>query len=129
MIMIKDRIVPNSGIKLSVNALFFLVYNTIFCNCMKRCILLSLSQWNIFCIYSIRLFIHHHCRNRTTFRRLNMDKRKILFIRELQSKIRYVCDSCHESKLLEYLAMDERNNMFTVCKECSEQLKKLMDAA
>ena len=58
-----------------------------------------------------------------------MKNRKILFLRELQSKIRNACDACHEVKLLEYLAMDERNNMFTICKECGEQLKRTIDAA
>ncbi len=58
-----------------------------------------------------------------------MTKRKILFIRELLSKIKDECDVCHEYKLLEYLAMDEKNTMFTVCKECGECFKKSMDAA
>jgi formate dehydrogenase maturation protein FdhE len=57
-----------------------------------------------------------------------MNYRKILFLRELQSNVRNECDACHKHKLLEYLAMDENNTMFTVCKECSEHLKKIMDA-
>ncbi len=60
---------------------------------------------------------------------LIMTKRKILFIRELLINIKDECDACHEHKLLEYLAMDEKNNMFTICKECSERFKKSMDAA
>ena len=58
-----------------------------------------------------------------------MKNRKILFLRELQNKVRYDCDVCHNNKLLEYLAMDEKNSMLTVCKECSEHLRKAMDAA
>ncbi len=57
-----------------------------------------------------------------------MNTRKILFLRELQNKVRDDCDVCHKNKLLEYLAMDGENNMFTVCKECSEHLRKAMDA-
>jgi NAD-dependent SIR2 family protein deacetylase len=60
---------------------------------------------------------------------LNMDSRKILFLRELQNKVKNYCDTCHENKTLEYLAMDEKNNMFTVCKACGDDLRGTMSAA
>jgi NAD-dependent SIR2 family protein deacetylase len=56
-----------------------------------------------------------------------MKTKKVLFLGELQNKVRYDCDVCHKNKLLEYLAMDENNSMFTVCKECSDNLRKTMD--
>jgi formate dehydrogenase maturation protein FdhE len=58
-----------------------------------------------------------------------MKKGEILFLRELENIIRNDCDVCHKNKLLEYLAMNENNNMFTVCKECGEYLRRVMDAA
>jgi formate dehydrogenase maturation protein FdhE len=58
-----------------------------------------------------------------------MMNRKILFLRELQNKVREDCDVCHKNKSLEYLAMDEKDSMFTVCKECSEHLRKAMNDA
>jgi NAD-dependent SIR2 family protein deacetylase len=60
---------------------------------------------------------------------LIIENRKILFLGELQSKVGYDCDECHKNKLLEYLAMDEKNNLLTVCKECGESLRKVMDPA
>ncbi len=58
-----------------------------------------------------------------------MSNRQISFIRELQSTINNECDFCHEDKLLEYLAMDENNDMFTICRECCEYFGKNSDAA
>ncbi|HAM53111.1 MAG TPA: hypothetical protein DCP92_21335 [Nitrospiraceae bacterium] len=60
---------------------------------------------------------------------MTMKDPKILFLKELQNKVRDECDVCHKNKLLEYLAMDEKNNMFTVCKECSEHLRMVTDGA
>jgi len=57
------------------------------------------------------------------------NNRKILFLGKLQSNIIDECDACREHKLLEYLAMDEKNNMFTVCKECSEHFKNIINPA
>jgi hypothetical protein len=64
-----------------------------------------------------------------TNERLIMNSKKILFLWELQSKVRNECDTCHDSKLLEYLAIDEKGNMFTVCNECGVHLRRIMDAA
>lgn len=56
-----------------------------------------------------------------------MKIRKILFLRGLQNEVFDECDACNKNKLLEYLAMDENNTMFTLCKECGEHLKIIMD--
>ncbi len=64
-----------------------------------------------------------------TNERLIMNSKKILFLWELQSKVRNECDICHENKLLEYLAMDEKSNMCAVCNECVVHLRRIMAVA
>ncbi len=49
---------------------------------------------------------------------------KISFIRELQAKIRSDCDICGKHRLLEYLVMNEKNEMFSICLKCKEDLLK-----
>ncbi len=58
-----------------------------------------------------------------------MGNRQISFIGELQITINDECDVCHKNKVLEYLAMDEDNDMFTICKDCCENFKKISDVA
>ena len=49
---------------------------------------------------------------------------KVVFVSELQNKIRSDCDLCRRKTLLEYLIMDEDNRMYAVCNECKEDLLK-----
>ncbi len=58
-----------------------------------------------------------------------MGNRQMSFIGELQVTINDECDICHKNKVLEYLAMDEDNDMFTICKECCDNFKKISDVA
>lgn len=80
---------------------------------------ICLHKYNIHCAHNF--LVIHWCPI--------MINRQILFIRELQITINGVCDACHENKVLEYLAMDEGNDMFTICKECCECIKKISDVA
>jgi len=47
---------------------------------------------------------------------------EISLITKLMNKIRYDCDACNEHKLLEYLVIDVKGNMYSICKECRDAL-------
>ncbi len=80
---------------------------------------ICLHKYNIYCVHNF--FFIQRCPI--------MGKRQISFIRELQTTINDECDVCHKNKMLEYLAMDEDNDMFTICKDCCEKFKKISDVA
>jgi hypothetical protein len=57
-----------------------------------------------------------------------MDKKGISFVTKLKTQIRHACAECHENKLLVYLVMNDRGQMFGVCRECATRYSSLMPA-
>jgi predicted SprT family Zn-dependent metalloprotease len=43
-------------------------------------------------------------------------------VRALGNKVNYYCDLCHKHKLLEYLVTDANGEMFSICKNCMDNL-------
>lgn len=58
-----------------------------------------------------------------------VDNRGISFVTELKTQIRHACADCHEYKLLVYLVMNNRGQMFGVCKECGSHYSRHMSTA
>jgi hypothetical protein len=58
---------------------------------------------------------------------LIMDSRAVSFITELKTQVKHTCADCHEYTLLVYLVMNDRGQMFGVCKECGTHFSTLIN--
>jgi len=49
---------------------------------------------------------------------------KISYIGTLQNSVTHTCSICSKVKLLEYVMMDNQDNVLSVCKECRDRVEE-----
>lgn len=51
---------------------------------------------------------------------------KISFITKLLNRVHDECALCEEIKLLEYLAIDDQDNLYDICENCKKKVEEIM---
>jgi formate dehydrogenase maturation protein FdhE len=49
---------------------------------------------------------------------------RILFVTKLLNRVHDKCALCEEIKRLEYLAIDDQDNMYDICEDCKKKGKE-----